>query len=282
MAAGPGIWRHCFSLLSFSLHTHPSGPTSPPRGGTQQGRAAWERGSVTAGHAACLPARSRLLRRPQWRGDYISQHGGVGLLHCPHPSQGSPVPPALPHGRRRWWDGIPAVSRLHPGYWFPAAVACPSCPSPSELLMGMVPSTPQAVQTDRQPRQGTLLLGMAAPLFQSRGTTCTVPRAACAACTAAPARSLPCPARGGEQQQGRGEGRFCASPFSNSSCLTFGHGSCLDVATNALQLLLGSRQHGEGSGHQQPPRKEESPSLPPTSHPIFGPSEIIPDLFSAP
>lgn len=180
-----------------------------------------------------------------------------------------PGPLALPHGQRRWWDGIPAASQLHPGHLCPPAVACPSCPCPSELAIRMVPSTPLAVQIDRQPHQGTLLLGMATPLFRSRGTSLTVPCAACTARTAAPARSHPLPGRGGEYQQGGGEGCFCASLFSKSSWLAFGHSFCLDVVTDALHLLLGSSWRGEGSSHQQPSEDRGIPFAPSCLSPYF-------------
>lgn len=162
----------------------PTSPASAARGGTRRSRAAERHGSVTAGHAACSPARSSLSRSPQWRDNYIFRHGAT-------------VPPAS-------WPRVPAIPSRAP--WPEEVVGwCPSCTlaicAQLQLLaqvvlvtqqLGWFPPPPGCAE-NRQPCRGTLLPGMVIPLFQNGGTSPTESCAARTACTTAPACSRPLP-----------------------------------------------------------------------------------------
>lgn len=152
---------------------------------------------------------------------------------------------------------------------------CPSCilavSAPLQLLAqvvlviqqsGWFPPPPGCAE-NRQPCWGTLLPGMALPLFQNRGTSPTV---SCTACATAPASSHPLSARP-EQGSSSREGDRDA----------FWHLFSATAPASPLAPLVWlwpaispspprGQRHEEGSGHQQTLRKKGSPSFLPTSH----------------
>jgi len=156
------------------------------------------------------------------------------------------------------------LAQLRPCCQCPTAAPHPSGPHPREPAIRSVPSTPTATQTDRRPRRGTLLLHEANLLFRTGGTSHMVPGAA----PQHLAGTILCLARGGEEQQGRGDGCFRASLLSDGSGLVFGCGSCPDVAISSSSSQ-GAGKREEGSGHQQSPEEGGIPFAPSRLSPYF-------------
>jgi len=260
MAAGPGVWRHCSSSLSFSLHTHSS--ESSPRGDT-----------VGTGCPGTWERDGRARR----------------LLACPEQAAWQPTTEGrlhLPASRPRV-PGAPS-----PAPWLQEAVGCwPSCvpaaSAPLQLLTQVVP-IPGSQQSGRSPppprlpRQTDGHVG--ARCSSTRPTYCFGLEEQATWCPVLHPSTWQEPSSAWPE-----EGRSSREGETDAFVHLFSamaQGLCSDVVLVRMwpSPLPPPREQAsvrKDLATSSPPRKEESPSLPPASHPIFGASGMISDVFSS-